>query len=75
MSSAVNWMLSSNELMWWKNSSLCAVWMTTKVSSTNLFQSGGLGDVLRAQISNSSIYIFAIMGLNGHPIAAPSNCS
>ena len=43
VSSAVNWMLSSIEFMWLKNSSLWDVWMTTKVSSTNLFHRvGGL---------------------------------
>ena len=38
-------------------------------------QSGGFGAVLRALVSNSSIEMFAIMGLNGDPRAAPSNCS
>ena len=43
VSSAVNWMLSSNELIWLKNSPLCDVWMTTKVSSTNLSTEWGVG--------------------------------
>ena len=40
--------------------SLCADWMTTNVSSTNLLHRlGGCGAVLRACTSNDSIYKFA----------------
>ena len=50
--------------------------MTTKVSSTNLYHRvGGLGAVLRALVSNSSMYMLAMMGLRGDPIATRSNCS
>ena len=45
--------------------------MTTNVS-TNLFHRvGGLGAVLRALVSNSSIYRFAMMGLSGDPWLLP----
>ena len=54
---------------------LCADLMNTKVSSTYISTDLGLGDVLRALASNSSIYKFAPMGLIGEPIADPSSCS
>ena len=38
-------------------------------------QRRGMGDVLRALTSKSSIYKFATMGLIGEPMAAPSSCS
>ena len=74
--SAVNCMPSSMELICVKNSSLWADFMTTKVSSANVFHKLGVcGAVLRALASNSSINVLATMGLNGGPIAAPSICS
>ena len=43
--------------------------MTTNVSSTSLLHSlGGCGAVLRALISNYSIYRFATIGLVGDPL-------
>ena len=45
--SAVNFLHSSMELIWLRNSSLCVDLMTTKVSSPNLFHRPGVfGDVL-----------------------------
>ena len=38
-------------------------------------QTRGCGTVVRALISNVSIYKFATIGLMGEPIAAPSTCS
>ena len=66
--SAVNWIFSSILFKCWKNSSLCAVFWMTKVSSTYLFQRlGGCGAVSRALVSKCSIYMFATMGLSGEP--------
>ena len=74
--SAVNWIFSSILFKCWKNSSLCAVFWMTKVSSTYLFQRlGGCGAVSRALVSKCSIYMFATMRLSGDPMAAPSTCS
>ena len=74
--SAVNWMPSSMELMWLKNSSLYTVFMTAKVSSTDLFHKLQLcGAELRDLVTKSYMKMLAIMGLNGDPIAAPSCCS
>ena len=73
--SAVNFMLVSNEFIWWKNSSLYLASRMTKVSSTNLFHRlGECGAVSRASFSNCSIKMLATMGLSGLPIAAPSIC-
>ena len=74
--SAVNFIFSSIELMWLKNSSLCCASKMTKVSSTNLFHRlEGCGADSRASISNFSIKMWATMGLSGDCIAAPSTCS
>ena len=74
--SAVNWIPSSMELIYVKNSSLWTDFMTTKASSTNLFHRLGVcGAEQRALASDSSIRKLATMGFNGDPIAAPSICS
>ena len=74
--STVNCIFCSMPFICWKNSSLYVVSRMTNVSSTYLFQRvGGCGAVSRALVSKCSMYILAIMGLSGDPIAAPSVCS
>ena len=73
--SAVNFISSSMELMWLKNTPLCSVSKMTKVSSTNLFHRlGGCGAISRAFVSKF-MKILATMGMSGDPIATPSTCS
>ena len=49
LSSIVNWIFSSMELIWLMKLSFCVFLMITKVSSTNLLpRLGGVGDVLMA---------------------------
>ena len=74
--SAVNFMFSSIELMWWKTHLCVCASMKTKVSSTNPFHRlGECGADSRAFVSNSSMKVLATMGLSGDPIAAPYICS
>ena len=76
LSSIVNWIFSSMELIWLMKLSFWVFLMMTKVSSTNLLHKlGGVGHVLIAFSSNASMYKLAIMGLRGEPMAAPSVCS
>ena len=47
-----------------------------KTSSTYLSHILGLcGDISRTRVSKSSMKMFATMGENGEPIAAPCTCS
>ena len=76
VSSQVNLMLGCMELRCSRKLSLLFFLMMVNVSSTYLFHKvGGVGDVLMAWVSNSSMYKLAINGLIGDPIAAPSVCS
>ena len=75
--SALNFMPSSWRCYDWKKYSLCVDFMTTKVSSTNLFHRlWGWGDVLRALASSSSyisrpLWDLLVIPLL-HPLAAHS---
>ena len=66
LSSIVNWIFSSMELIWLMKLSFCVFLMITKVSSTNhLHRLEGVGDVLMPFSSNASMYRWAIMRLRG----------
>ena len=74
-SSQVNFMFWWMELRCCRKLLLSSFFIIVKVSSTYLFQNdGGVGDVLRAWTSRSSMNRFATIGLIGDPMAAPSVC-
>ena len=74
-SSQVNLMLLWMEFRCCRKLVLSSFFIIVKVSSTNLFHhDGGVGDVLMAWTSRSSMNRFATIGLIGDPMAAHSVC-
>ena len=70
-----------NFMFWWMEFRCCrklllsSFFIIVKVSSTNLFQNdGGVGDVLIAWTSRSSMNRFATIRLIGDPMSALSVC-
>ena len=76
VSSTVNLMLESTELMLFMKLLLWDVFCPTKVSCTYFnYRHGGLGTVLSVLISKLFMKRLATTGLIGNPMTSPSICS
>ena len=73
ISSVMNWIWGSMEVICSRNWVLCSIFWLTKVLSTYLLHSLGVRDVLTALISKSSMNRIATFGLKGDLMAFSVN--